>query len=151
MLFLILISTEKASIRFFNMHLSNFVDIILLLIYRRIPPPFLFRSSLNDIKKLCIKNWEELPSFVSVIIKISITLPFFIKPPRYCLLRLCYRLHNDFLRTFLQIEGQFFHTDLGAWISQKLTLNWDAVVPNATLVNLRLIISLSFELMPSTH
>ena len=38
--------------------LFNFVDIILLLIYRRIPPPFLFRSNLNGVQKPCIENWE---------------------------------------------------------------------------------------------
>ena len=32
------------------------------------------------------------------------------KPLRYCFRHLCYRLRKDFLRTFLQIKGQSFHT-----------------------------------------
>ena len=54
----------------------NFVNAILLLIYRRIPPPFLFPSRLNGVHKPCIETWEtgmESSSFVSVIIKISIS------------------------------------------------------------------------------
>ena len=38
-------------------------------------PPLLFRSSLNDVQKPCIKSWEEekqSSSFVPVIIKISV-------------------------------------------------------------------------------
>ena len=38
-------------------------------------PPLLFRSSLNDVQKPCIKSWEEekqSSSFVLVIIKISV-------------------------------------------------------------------------------
>ena len=75
-LFLILISTKKASIWFFIIYLFNFVDVILLVIYRRIPLPFLFRSSLNGVQEPCIKNWEagkESSNFISVIIKISIS------------------------------------------------------------------------------
>ena len=66
--------TKKFLFGFNTMHLFNCVDVIWLLIWRRVPPPFLFRSSLNGVQKPWIKIWAEekvSSSFVSVIIKTS--------------------------------------------------------------------------------